>query len=303
MMHAWEQIQITLDYIEEHLGQELRIEHLAGMAGLSPFYYQRLFSRLVRKPVAQYIKLRRMAKAADILGQTQERILDAALELGFSSHEQFTRIFKDTFGMTPQAYRQSPRPLNRMTKPQLLLNYTVVDEDVPLITDGIVLEITRKKLAKPEFYIGIEQKVPNSFVEGLGVESGIDPLDTVWRTFHSRKEEIPNLIPHGDELGAAYPGSEEGYFCYFAGAAARSASAVQPFKSWELPAGEYLVCTFEAEDFETLVMDALYKAHRYLFDTWLPGHGLRTCPFSAERYQSHDHDTTGMEIWLKLLSS
>lgn len=48
-MHAWEQIQKTIEFIEEHLNTELKIESLANMAALSPFYYQRLFSRLVKK--------------------------------------------------------------------------------------------------------------------------------------------------------------------------------------------------------------------------------------------------------------
>lgn len=47
-MHAWEQIQETIDFIEDHLTEEIEIEKLAGMAALSPFYFQRLFSRLVK---------------------------------------------------------------------------------------------------------------------------------------------------------------------------------------------------------------------------------------------------------------
>ena len=47
-MHAWEQIQMTLDYIDEHLSETIEIKKLAEMTALSPFYYQRLFSRLVK---------------------------------------------------------------------------------------------------------------------------------------------------------------------------------------------------------------------------------------------------------------
>lgn len=47
-MHAWEQIQLTLDFIEEHLNEDISTEYLAGLAALSPFYYQRLFRRLVK---------------------------------------------------------------------------------------------------------------------------------------------------------------------------------------------------------------------------------------------------------------
>jgi transcriptional regulator GlxA family with amidase domain len=36
-MHAWEQIQLTVDYIEEHLSEEIKIEDLAKLASLSQF--------------------------------------------------------------------------------------------------------------------------------------------------------------------------------------------------------------------------------------------------------------------------
>ncbi len=75
------------------------------------------------------------------------------------------------------------------------------------------------------------------------------------------------------------------------------------FRAGKLTPGEYVVCTFEAENFEHLVMDVLYKAHQYLFGTWLPRHGITTEPFSAERYHSHSSDTTEMEIWVKTISS
>lgn len=54
-MHAWQQIQKTVDYIETHISEELAISELAKIASLSQFYYQRLFSRLVKKTVNEYI--------------------------------------------------------------------------------------------------------------------------------------------------------------------------------------------------------------------------------------------------------
>ncbi len=57
-MHAWETIDQSLNYIEEHLSGEIFTEELADMVGLSQFYYQRLFKRLVRKPVQEYAKPR-----------------------------------------------------------------------------------------------------------------------------------------------------------------------------------------------------------------------------------------------------
>ncbi len=300
MMHSWEQIQQTIEFIENNLGDELNIENLAKMASLSPFYYQRLFSRLIKKPVAEYVKLRRMAKATEALMQKDQRILDIALELGFSSHEHFSRTFKLTFGMTPDEYRKNPQALNCMTKPELLLHYTLIDEGMPLITDGIVLEINRQQLTQPIHFVGLEKKMPVQFAQGLGTESGIDPLDNLWRDFHQQKVSELRLDDNTEEIGVAYPCLDEGYFNYFAGAKTDLIIAPDGYKIWELPHGDYIVCTFEAENFEALVMDVLYKAQQYLYNTWLPNNKLQTEIFCAERYKSHTPETTSMEIWLKI---
>lgn len=300
-MHAWEQIQQTIEFIEYHLDGEVDIENLAKMASLSPFYYQRLFSRLVKKPVAEYIKLRRMAKATEAVLQKDKRILDIALDLGFSSHEHFSRTFKDTFGMTPDEYRKSPQTLNRMTKPELLLHYTLIDEGVPLITDGIVLEVNRREIAEPVYFTGVKKDMPIQFIDGLGIESGVDPLDALWRNFHEQKQTALGLAENNEEIGVAYPCLEEGFFSYFAGAKSSPVEVPNGFMSWELPPGKYIVCSFEAENFEALVMDALYKAQQYVYNTWLPNHKLQTEAFCAERYVSHSPETTNMEIWLKLI--
>ncbi len=299
-MHAWEQIQQTIEFIEDHLDEEINIDNLARIASLSPFYYQRLFSRLIKKPVAEYVKLRRLAKATESLLQKDKRILDVALDLGFTSHEHFTRTFKDTFGMTPDEYRKNPVTLNRMTKPELLLHYVLIDEGVPLITDGIVLEINRQQLTEPIWFTGMKMDVPIQFTDGLGTESGVDPLGALWRGIHEQKEPILKLSADSEELGVAYPSTVEGCFSYFAGARS-GGEAPDGFMNWELQPGKYVVCSFEAENFEALVMDALYKAQQYVYNTWLPKHQLRTDAFCAERYASHSPATTGMEIWLQLV--
>ncbi|MDF2944630.1 MAG: AraC family transcriptional regulator [Herbinix sp.] len=296
-MHAWEQIQQTVDYIEEHLSEEIKIENLAQLASLSSFYYQRLFSRLVKKPVKEYIKLRRLAKASEALLDKRKRILDIALDLGFSSHEILTRTFKSTYKMTPEEYRANPVRLNNFCMPQLLLNYTLVDENVPLIADGIVIEISRRSISSPQYFIGLTVEEPIDQMPGGG-EPGVDGLSKLWVDFHDSKPSVHGLKEHGDELGVAYGGTKSGYYCYFGGAEAVANQAAEGYSTWEVSEGEYIVCSFEAEDFEHLVTDALYKAQRYVFEMWLPNHKLSCMPFAIERYANHSPNTTCMEVWV-----
>ena len=84
-MYAYENIEMSLNYIEK-----IETEKLAEIACLSTFYYQRLFKKLVKKSVQEYIKLRRLAMVITELNNSEERILDIALKYGFSDHSNFT---------------------------------------------------------------------------------------------------------------------------------------------------------------------------------------------------------------------
>ncbi len=178
-MHAWEAIQNSLNYIEDHLSENIMIEALAKEASLSQYYFQRLFGRLVKKSVNEYVRLRRLAKASEDLKNKEKRIIDVALDYGFSDHANFTRAFKDAYGITPDEYRASPVIFNHFIKPDLRLKYVVVDENVPLIADGIVVEMARRMLDESRTFIGIEGEVPDSELTG-GKATGIATTGIIW---------------------------------------------------------------------------------------------------------------------------
>ncbi|MBP1045988.1 helix-turn-helix domain-containing protein [Enterococcus sp. BWM-S5] len=296
-MYAWEAIQVTVNFIEEHLEEEIEIEHLAELAMLSPFYYQRLFSRLVKKPVREYIKFRRLAHACALLPNKKLRILDIAIESGFNSHETFTRAFKKAYGMTPEYYRESPVMLNQFDKPDLSLNYVMIDEGVPLISDGLILEFNRKTLEEPISFLGFERHVPIEGQMPNGEATGIDIPGEVWGMFHENKQDIPR-IKNSREIGVAYLGdAPKGSFTYFAGAEVALGTEDKRFKKWSLPARDYIVCGFEAETFQELVTIALNKALKYTA-LWLEKHELTMNTYSPEIYYDSSPEGSYMEFWL-----
>ncbi|MDF2514079.1 MAG: AraC family transcription regulator [Herbinix sp.] len=298
-MHAWEAIQKTLDYIEVNIRKEIDIEELAKEASLSLFYYQRLFSRLVKRPVREYIKLRRLSRACESLSNKQYRILDIALDNGFGSHETFTRAFKEAYGMTPEQFREQPVMLNQFDKPDLLLNYIMIDEGVPLISDGLVLEFNRKILDQPIVFMGMTGFVPIEGQIPLGETPGVDIPGEVWASFHREKHMFPR-IANGRELGVAYMGiAPEGHFTYFAGAEVEAKDEDTPYAKWQLPAGEYIVCGFEAENFEQLVTVAINKATKFSM-LWLQKHNIVMDIYSPEMYYDSSPDATYMELWMPI---
>lgn len=296
-MHAWEAIQKTLDYLEDHIAEEITMGELAALAALSPFYYQRLFSRLVKKPVREYRKLRRLATACALLEDRNRRILDIALDCGFSSHETLTRAFKAAYGLTPEQYREKPVMLNQFDKPDLLLGYVMIDEGVPLISDGMVLEFHRRVLERPILFMGVEGVVPIEGQMPLGEATGVDEPGKIWTRFHSEKHRIPR-VADGRELGVAYLGdAPPGSFFYFAGAEVAAGTAREGFPTWTLPAREYVVCGFEAKNFAALTTVALNKAVKYS-RLWLEKHGLTMEVYSPEVYYDSAPEAAYMELWM-----
>lgn len=302
-MYTWETIEKVLNYIEQHLADEIKTVTLAEMAGLSPFYFQRLFKRIVRKPVQEYIKLRRLAMVTNELKNTEYRILDIALNYGFSDHANFTRAFKEVYNITPDEYRKNLPMLNTFDKPEILLNYVTIDENVPLIIGNIVLEIQRKTLKEPEVYLGFEAEVQVTNQIPVGESTGIDVPGQLWREFHSKKMLLVDYISSDITLGMSHNENlEKGIFTYFAGGLAVSPD-ISPFDSMVkkiLPVGEYVVCRIEAESFEELVKTALNQANKYLFEIWLKNHKLIIQPFSAEKYYNEKVGIHYMEIWVML---
>lgn len=300
-MHAWESIQKVIDHIEEHLTEELAIDQLADLAALSPFYFQRLFRRLVKLPVGEYIRMRRLAKTCELLQSTNRTVLDIADEYHFSSHSNYTRAFKKAFGITPEEIRGTEIMMNQYGKPDLLLHYVMVDENVPLISDGIVLEVTRRTLTQPKAIIGIEKEIPISDLIG-GQSTGVSIAGGMWDDFHRQKTTILGLLPDGRECGILYRGNaKEGNCMYFTGAEANPMSTTDTrppgLSVFTMPEQEYIVYMFEAESFHELVNDAEQKAQTFM-GRWMKQHGLQEAEFAVEMYGPVTEDAASLECWL-----
>jgi AraC-like DNA-binding protein len=104
-------VQHMQEYIENNLCSNISLKQLANAAGYSPWHAARLFKELTKKTPFDYIRALRLSKAALILRDKDERILDVALDFVFDSHEGFTRAFSKEFGMTPKKYAKNTPPI------------------------------------------------------------------------------------------------------------------------------------------------------------------------------------------------
>ena len=106
MSDYYNKLQKALDYIEEHIKEDISLEELSNISFYSTHHFHRIFQSIVGIPVADYIRKRKLSVAAREIIETDKNIVDIALEYGFNSHETFSRAFKRIFDITPNAYRK-----------------------------------------------------------------------------------------------------------------------------------------------------------------------------------------------------
>ncbi len=101
------QLLQVLDYIDAYLDRDIKLADLARLLDMSQFHFSRLFKQSIGTSPYQYLSQQRVERAKQLLKQTDQLILDIALECGFSSHSHLSKQFRQLTGMTPKAYRAS----------------------------------------------------------------------------------------------------------------------------------------------------------------------------------------------------
>ncbi len=92
-------------HIATHFREPLRLEDIAGAAGLHPVYAARLFRRVFGMTAGDFLAQSRVARAIALLRTTDAGILEIALEAGFASSSRFYETFRKVTGRTPKSFR------------------------------------------------------------------------------------------------------------------------------------------------------------------------------------------------------
>lgn len=102
-------IRSCCDYIGLHLEDKLDLASLARHSGYAEYYLSRKFKKETGLAPSDYIRRRRLERAAHLLRTTQEDAQKIAARLQFSSQSHFSECFRKQYGMTPTAYRAQSR--------------------------------------------------------------------------------------------------------------------------------------------------------------------------------------------------
>ena len=98
-------IRTAIDFMEEHLTDDISAQDVADWVYLSPFLLQKGFSLMTGYGIGEYIRNRRLYQAALDLKETDEKVIDIAFRYGYETPESFTKAFSRFHGATPSQVR------------------------------------------------------------------------------------------------------------------------------------------------------------------------------------------------------
>ncbi|MEA1650792.1 AraC family transcriptional regulator [Nitrospirillum sp. BR 11164] len=103
------QVRRVETYIHDHLAAPIRIRDVAVLVRLSTSYFSRAFRITFGVPFTQYVIHQRMEQAKHLMTTTAEPLSHIALTCGLADQAHLTRLFRQTMGVTPAAWRRCVR--------------------------------------------------------------------------------------------------------------------------------------------------------------------------------------------------
>lgn len=275
-------MQGALTYIEENLDGELDPAQLAQAACCSAYHFPRMFMSLTEVPLSEYIRRRRLTRAASDLQAPGARVLDVAIRYGYESADAFSRAFYRQHRVLPSQVQREGQGLQLTYYPPLAFHLT--------IQGGTPMQVRFEHLDFPLRIVGRPFPVDTAtvFEEAPEIwrremESGFVPrlIDMAWERPQCRLESL--LAVCGDKPRL----TEEG-FDYFIGVRYEGAA---PADMQEMTVGPSLWAVFPD------ILDAWKR----LFTQWLPGSGydLADLPIIECHYPPEHAPAT--ELWVPVV--
>lgn len=97
------------EVMERRLTEKLQLRELAAVAGVSKCHFARAFKQSVGQPPHQYLMMRRIEVAAELIKASDRSLTEISLDTGFSDQSHFSRSFVRITGETPRDYRRRHR--------------------------------------------------------------------------------------------------------------------------------------------------------------------------------------------------
>jgi AraC family transcriptional regulator len=282
-----ERLGAAVDYLEARLGAHADLDEAARRAGFSRWHFMRVFQAAAGLPVAEYVRRRRLSRAAEALAAGRP-VLEVALAWGYESQAAFTRAFSLAFAVPPATFARCARaggpPLDLLLRFEPRLPFPVEPPPPPRTETRLAFRAvglgTRAETRRFQAFTDI----PAFWQDWLGHDRGRalrgvpgGPTYGLMRVLASG--EVEYLIALETDADAPVP---------------------RAYRAVQVAGGKYAVFSAEGPPSRTIQRLALAAYTR-----WLPGAGVRRRPgaWDLEVY----HDVPGLspgslrcELWLPI---
>ncbi len=179
-------VQRMQEYIDDNILRKITLKEIAVAAGYSPWHAARLFKEVIGKAPFEYIRALRLTKAALILRDSNEKIIDVAIDFVFDSHEGFTRAFSKEFGMPPSKYSQYTPPIKLFMPQKVFDTYRAFHKGEKMMsennTKSVFVQVIERPVRKVLLMRGKKATEYFAYCEEVGCD--------VWSVLSSVKEAM-----------------------------------------------------------------------------------------------------------------
>ncbi|MFC7526801.1 GyrI-like domain-containing protein [Parapedobacter sp. GCM10030251] len=275
----------VIDYIEDHMTDELSLESIAEYAGIHDFHFRKIFFYLSGHTLNEYIKNRKLSEAnKDLLAG--ERVTDVAFKYGYQSMDGFTRAFKKWSGFLPSDVIKKK---TRKTFPKLSFIITV--------TGGTTMEFRIED--KPAFrFAGVSKRVPMQF-EGVNNEI-VKLARSITEEQKKEMHSLQNIAPY-EIVNVSYDADakflkEEGDLTHLIGVLTTESEVSERLDTISVEPGTWAVFPNDGPFPATL-----QQTMANIYAVWLPSSSYEVIDapsFSFTKMDGQKPDHAYSEVWI-----
>lgn len=252
-------IRMAINYIEEHLKDDIDVTDVAKQVYISPFFLSRGFTFMTGCGIGEYLRCRRLYQAALDLKETDEKVIDIALRYCYDTPESFTKAFSRFHGASPSQVRGGapfrvflPLKISISIHGGNQMDYRITTM-FPFKVIGFqrVFDNDTAYEKIPEFWDEVCEKY------AYNVYAGNEPANPY------EKALVDNCI---GEYGVCIDDIGGGKFRYLIAGKYTGGDVPEGMALYEFPRGDWAV-------FDCIgpVPDALQSVNTRIFNEWLPG--------------------------------
>lgn len=271
----------AINYIEENMTGEIDLNEISKITLCSPYHFQRMFAYMADVPLSEYIRRRKMSRAAVDLQDEKNKVIDISLKYGYNSPTAFNRAFQRIHGIAPSEVRESGISLKAY--PPISFQITIKGDC------AMDYRIEKKEAFR---IVGVSASLEKD------IEKNFNIVPAMWgQAFQSGTIEKLATMMNGEVkglLGVSSCNKDSDWKYYIAVASTQSVE--NEFEEFIVPEANWAIFTGKGSNI------SIQELEKRIVTEWLPtsGYEYGNAP-DIEVYISPDPEDALYEVWIPVV--